>query len=304
MSGAPAPDLVGRKRPLESMIRWILGACAGASVLTTMGIVLVLTMESAPFFREVSVAEFTTGTRWAPMLEPRAFGAAPLFCGTFVVAAGALLLAAPTGLGTAIFLSEYAPSWLRQALKPVLEVLAGIPSVVYGYFALRFITPNLLRPLFPEVDIFNAASAAIVVAIMIMPTVCSLSDDAFRAVPNSLRNAAYALAATRLEVSTRVVFPAALSGVVGALLLGLARAIGETMAVAMAAGSIAKLTLNPLSSMQTMTGYIVQVSLGDAPGGTIEYQSIFAVGLSLFLITLLVNLVAQSMLRRFREVYE
>jgi phosphate transport system permease protein len=183
-------------------------------------------------------------------------------------------------------------------------VLAGIPSVVYGYFALHFITPKLLRPLFADVEVFNAASAAIVVAIMVLPTICSLCDDAFRAVPQGLRDAAYALAATRLEVSTRVVFPAALSGVIAAVLLALARAVGETMAVALAAGMMAKLTLNPFTSVQTMTAYIVQIALGDAPAGTVEYYSIFVVGLTLFAITLAINSAAHWALARFREVYE
>jgi phosphate transport system permease protein len=210
----------------------------------------------------------------------------------------------PIGLASALILSEYAPSWLRQVGKPVLEILAGIPSVVYGYFALTFLTPNLLQRFFPQTEVFNAASASLAVGIMIIPTICSLCDDAFRAVPRSLREAAYALSATRLEVALRVVLPAAASGVTAAVLLALARAIGETMAVALAAGMTPNLTLNPLESVQTMTGYIVQVSLGDTPAGTIEYRTIFAVGMTLFLITLAVNLVAQRVMRRFREVYE
>jgi phosphate transport system permease protein len=189
-------------------------------------------------------------------------------------------------------------------LKPILEVLAGIPTVVYGYFAITFITPHLLRPLFPQVEVFNAASAAIVVGVMIIPTISSLCDDAFRAVPRSLREAGYALSATRLEVSTRIVLPAAMSGVVAAVLLALARAVGETMAVTLAAGMTPNLTLNPLVSVQTLTAYMVQVSQGDTPAGTIEYQTIFAVGITLFLITLIINLVAQRVLARFREAYE
>jgi len=282
---------------------WLLG-CALVSILTTGGIIWILTTESLVFFKHVSPIAFLTGTRWAPLLEPRSFGVLPLIGGTFLVAAGALVVAVPVGLAAAIYLSEYAPRSVRQIAKPVLEVLAGIPTVVYGYFALTFITPHVLKPLFPDAEVFNAASAAIVVGVMIIPTICSLCDDAFRAVPRSLREAAYALSATRLEVSTRVVLPAALSGVMAAVLLALARAIGETMAVTLAAGMTPNLTLNPFRSIQTMTAYIVQVSLGDTPAGTIEYQTIFAVGMTLFLITLSINLIAQRVLARFRETYE
>ncbi|HOW70055.1 MAG TPA: phosphate ABC transporter permease subunit PstC [Phycisphaerae bacterium] len=288
----------------EQAIHGGLLVCALLSILTTAGIIWVLATESFAFFRHVSVGQFFLGTRWAPLLEPRGYGVLPLVAGTFLVAAGALLVALPVGLAAAIYLSEYAPRSVRQIAKPLLEVLAGVPTVVYGYFALTFITPHLLQPMLPRTEIFNAASAAIVVGIMIIPTICSLCDDAFRAVPQTLRHAAYALSATRLEVSTRIVLPAALSGVAASVLLALARAIGETMAVALAAGMTPKLTLNPLESIQTMTGYIVQVSLGDTPAGTVEYQTIFAVGMALFLITLAINLLAQQVLGRFREVYE
>ncbi len=288
----------------EETIRSGLFLCAAVSVLTTAGIVWVLASESFHFFQHISVWEYLLGTRWAPLLEPCSYGVLPLICGTFLVAGGALLVAVPTGLATAIYLSEYAPPAFRQVAKPVLEVLAGVPTIVYGYFALMFITPHLLQPLLPQTEIFNAASAAIVVGIMIIPTISSLCDDAFRAVPRSLREGAYALAATRLEVSTRVVLPGALSGVVAAILLALARAIGETMAVTLAAGMTPKITFNPFESIQTMTGYIVQVSLGDTPAGSIEYQTIFAVGMTLFLITLSINLIARQVLRRFREAYE
>jgi phosphate transport system permease protein len=294
------------RRAKEGTIHASLLLCALVSVLTTFGIIWVLVSESLSFFAEVSVWDFLTGTKWAPVLGERGerFGVLPLICGTMLVAGGALLVAVPVGLATAIFMSEYAPPWFRQAAKPVLEVLAGIPTVVYGYFALTFITPYVLRPLFPQTEVFNAASAAMVVGVMIIPTISSLCDDAFRAVPRTLREAAYGVAATKFEVSTRVVMPAALSGVTAACLLGLARAIGETMAVTMAAGATPTLTSNPLISIQTMTAYIVQASLGDTPHGSIEYQSIFAVALTLFLITLSVNLIAQRVMRRFREVYE
>lgn len=288
----------------EHVIYWALGLCALVSILTTAAIIFVLLKESLVFFREVAVTDFLFGTRWAPLLEPKSFGVLPLVCGTFLVAGGALLVAVPIGLSSAVFLSEYAPTWLRSILKPILEILAGIPTVVYGYFALTYVTPHILQRILPMTETFNAASAAIVVGVMIIPTIASLSDDAFRAVPRSLREGAYALSATRFEVSTRIILPAGMSGVVAAVLLGLARAIGETMAVALAAGLTPKLTLNPLVSIQTMTGYIVQVSTGDVPAGTAEYQTIFAVALLLFAITLTVNLIAQRVLKRFREVYE
>jgi phosphate transport system permease protein len=288
----------------ERVIRGVLFACALISILTTAGIIWTLAAESLSFFATVRPLDFIFGTRWAPLLEPRSYGLLPLVCGTFLVAGGALLVAVPVGVGSALFLSEYAPPWFRAAIKPILEILAGIPTIVYGFFALMFITPAVLKPLFPETDTFNAASAALVVGVMIIPTIASLCDDAFQAVPRTLREAAYALSATRLEVSTRVVLPAGLSGVTAAILLAFARAIGETMAVTLAAGLTPKLTINPLESIQTMTAYIVQVSLGDTPAGTIEYQTIFAVGLVLFLITLSINLVAQRVLARFRSAYE
>lgn len=288
----------------ERCVHGIVFLCALVSIATTIGIIVVLTTETAKFFTHVSLGEFFWGTRWAPMLEPRSYGIWPLVAGTMLVAAGALLFAVPVGVAASIFLSEYASPALRGILKPLLEVLAGVPTVVYGFFALTFITPYVLRPMLPSVEIFNAASAALVVGIMIIPTISSLCDDAFRAVPRSLREASYALAATKLEVSTRVVLPSAMSGVVAAILLALARAIGETMAVALAAGMTPKLTANPLVSIQTMTSFIVQISLGDTPAGSIEYQTIFAVGMMLFLITLSINLVALRILKRFREAYE
>jgi len=299
------PSSTGRfLRIREKGIALLLFACAFVSVGTTAGIIWVLTSESILFFREVSPFAFLFGTRWAPLLEPRSYGILPLACGTFLVGGGALLVAVPIGVASAIFMSEYASRSVRGALKPLLEVLAGIPTVVYGYFALMFITPHVLQPLLPDTEVFNAASAVLVVGVMIIPTVASLCDDAFRAVPRSLREGAFALAATRLEVSTRVVLPSALSGVVAAVLLAFARAIGETMAVTLAAGMTPKMTLNPLTSIQTMTSYIVQVSLGDTPAGTVGYHTIFAVGMTLFTITLLINLGAHRVMRRFREVYD
>lgn len=292
------------RRVKEAIIRGALLLCAYVGVLTTVAIVVVLLRESIEFFAAVAPWKFLFGTRWSPIIAPYAYGVLPLVCGTLLITVGALLLAVPVGLATALYLSEYAPRFVRSILKPILEILAGIPTVVFGYFAVTFVTPFLLQPLFPSTEVFNAASAAIVVGLMVIPTICSLCDDAFQAVPRSLREAGHAMAATRFEVSTRVVFPAAMSGVVAAILLAMSRAIGETMAVALAAGMNPKITLNPLLSVQTMTSYIVQVSEGDTPPGTMNYQSIFAIGLALFAITLAINLLARVFVRRYRETYE
>jgi phosphate transport system permease protein len=293
-----------RKRDrVERMIGVLLFACAGISTVITVGIVAVLLTETLRFFGRVSPLEFFTGTVWTPLFEDPSFGVLPLLTGSFLVAGGAALLAVPTGLLTAIFLSEYAAPRLRAVLKPVLELLAGIPTVVYGYFALTFVTP-LLRSIFPGTEFYNAASASIVVGLMIIPTVASLSEDALRAVPTALREGAYGLGATKFEVATRVVVPSALSGILASFILAISRAVGETMAVAIAAGNTPRLSLNPLESIQTMTAYIVQASLGDTPQGTIAYQSLFAVGFTLFTITLLMNVVSQWILGRYREQYQ
>lgn len=288
---------------VERTVKYVLMACAGVSVLTTVGIVVVLLVESAQFFREVSIVEFLTNTRWAPFLVPQHFGILPLVCGTLLVTGGAAVVAIPIGLGTAIYLSEYASPVVREVVKPILEILAGIPSVVYGYLAVVSVSP-LIRNLFDSAGVFNAASASIVVGFMILPMVVSLSEDVLRSVPRSLREAAYALGATKLDVTIRVVVPGALSGIMASFLLAMSRAIGETMAVTLAAGATPKMTLNPLESVQTMTAYIVQVSRGDTPAGTIEYRTIFAVGLALFVSTMLLNVVAQWVLTRMREKYE
>lgn len=287
----------------EGSIGGLLLFCTLVSVFTTIGVIVVLGSESASFFREVPLHEFLFGTRWTPLLEPRSFGVLPLVCGTMLIVVGAALVALPLGLGSAIYMSEYASQRTRNYLKPVLEVLAGVPTVVYGYFALTFITP-ILKSILPATQIFNAASASIVVGIMVLPMVASLCDDALRAVPDSLREGGFALGATRMEVSTLVVLPGALSGVLASFILAASRAIGETMAVTLAAGATPQLTANPLESIQTMTAYIVQVSLGDTPQGTIEYKTIFAVGALLFVITLAMNLLGQRVLHRFRESYE
>jgi len=275
--------------------------CAGVSVLTTAGIVFVLGTESARFFRDVPVLEFLFGTRWTPLLEPRSFGVLPLVAGTLQIVVGSGLVALPTGLATAIYLSEYASPRMRGIIKPVLEVLAGIPTVVYGYFALTSVTP-FLQTFLPNTQVFNAASGSVVVGIMILPMVASLCEDALSAVPESLRHGGFALGATRGEVALQVVLPAALSGVMASFVLALSRAIGETMAVTLAAGATPRLSLNPLESIQTMTAYIVQVSLGDTPAGTVEYQTIFGVGALLFVFTLIMNIAAHRILRRFRTV--
>lgn len=273
------------------------------SVLTTIGIILSLVTETFSFFQEVPLGQFLTDARWTPLFADKHFGIMPLLSGTFIILAGSSIIALPIGLASAIYLSMYADPRVRRIVKPLLEVLAGIPTVVYGYFALTFVTP-LLRSFLPDMSIFNALSASIVVGIMIIPMVSSLSEDALMAVPRSLREAGFALGATKFEVATKVVLPAGLSGVIASFILAISRAIGETMIVTLAAGSTPKLTLNPLESVQTMTAYIVQVSMGDTPHGTIVYKTIFAVGMLLFLITLLMNIIGQIITRRYREVYE
>ncbi len=288
---------------IEMLLHVVLLGCATISIITTVGIVLVLLIESLQFFREVSVWEFLTGTKWSPLLKPQHFGILPLFCGTLLVTAGSAIIAIPVGLGTAIFLSEYASSRFRDVVKPFLEILAGIPSVVYGYLAVVFVSP-WIRYFFPSADLFNAANASVVVGFMILPTIVSISEDVLRAVPRSLREGAYALGATKLDVTVGVVVPAAASGIMASFLLAIARAIGETMAVALAAGGTPIMTFSFLESIQTMTAYIVQVSKGDTPADTLEYHTIFAVGLALFILTLILNLFAQWILTRVREKYE
>ncbi len=287
----------------ERGIGWVLLGSASLSVATTIGIVVVLFREAFEFFSKVPVTDFLFGTRWTPLLEPRHFGVLPLLSGTMMIVVGSAVIAIPLGLASAIYLSEYSTPRIRTVLKPVLEILAGIPTVVYGFFALTFVTP-LLQAVLPQTNVFNAASASIVVGIMILPMIASLCDDALRAVPDELRQGGYAVGATSMEVTLRIVLPGALSGVLASFVLALSRAIGETMAVTLAAGMTPKLTANYLESIGTMTAYIVQVSLGDTPTGTIEYNTIFAVGALLFLITLVMNVLAHRILQRYREVYE
>ena len=287
----------------EFLIKGWLGLCAFVSIVTTAAILILLLSETLNFFDTVSPGEFFLGTTWTPLFEPSSYGVLPLVWGTMIVTIGAAIIAIPTGLASAIYLSEYASDEVRRIIKPVLELLAGIPTVVYGYFALTFVTP-LLRSVIPDIQVFNALSAAIVVGIMILPMIATLSDNALRAVPESLRQGAYALGATSYEVTTRVVVPAGLSGVMASFLLAISRAIGETMAVTLAAGQTPNMSLSMFESIQTMTAYIVQVSLGDTPTGGIAYQTLFAVATLLFVITLVINIVSQVILNRFREVYE
>ena len=288
----------------ERAIGVALFLCAALTVLTTVGIVIILVTEGLQFFGDVTPWEFFTGTKWQPLFVNQSFGVLPLIGGTLLVALGASLIAVPVGSVSAIFLSEFASPGVRAVLKPILEILAGIPTVVYGYFALTAVTPFLHDTFFSDLGPFNALSAMIVVGIMTIPMVSSLSDDALHAVPADLRDAAYAVGATKFEVITRIVYPAALSGVIASYILAVSRAIGETMAVTIAAGATPNLTANPLETVQTMTAYIVQVSLGDTPQGTLEFRTIFAVALTLFVMTLVMNVIAARVTARFREVYE
>jgi phosphate transport system permease protein len=287
----------------EAILRQLFFLCALISVLTTVIVIGILAVETSSFFQQVSITDFLFGTEWRPMLEPKAYGILPLLGGTMLIVVGSSIVALPVGLACAVYLSEYASDRARNIIKPVLEVLAGIPTVVYGYFAISFVTPGL-RFVFDDVQIFNAASAAIVVGIMVLPMVASLCDDALRSVPLSLREGAYSVGATSYEVTARVVVPAALSGIFAAFVLAVSRAIGETMAVTLAAGATPNLTLNPLESIQTMTAYIVQVSLGDTPSGGLAYKTLFAVASVLFTITLVMNLLANKVMRKYQEVYE
>jgi phosphate transport system permease protein len=290
------------RRRLEFLIERLLFLCAAASVLITAGIIGVLAFETVGFFREVPITDFLFGTVWTPLFSDRQFGVLPLVAGTVLVSAIAMLFALPTGVLAAIYLSEYAPSSVRRVVKPILEILAGIPTVVYGYFALLYVTP-LLQQVFPSMSAFNALSPGLVMGIMILPLVSSLSEDALHAVPNGLREGAYALGATRMQAALRVVVPAAFSGISASFILAASRAIGETMIVAIAAGQQPKMTVNPLESVETMTAYIVQVSLGDSPSGSLQFRTIFAVGMLLFVMTFALNLISNWLRRRFREVY-
>ena len=289
-------------RALEWIIERLLFLCAALSVLTTAGIIMVLAVETYEFLQEVSIVEFLTGTEWTPLFANAHFGVLPLVAGTMLVSTIALVVALPMGVLTAVYISEYCPAGLRRVVKPTLEILAGVPTVVYGYFALTFVTP-LLQQFLPGLSGFNALSPGLVMGLMILPLVSSLSEDAMRAVPNGLREGSYALGATRMQTALKVVVPAAFSGITAAFILAASRAIGETMSVAIAAGQQPRLTANPFVPVETMTAYIVQVSLGDTPQGTLEYRTIFAVGMLLFVMTFGLNLISTWLRERFREEY-
>ncbi|HEX2233906.1 MAG TPA: phosphate ABC transporter permease subunit PstC [Thermoleophilaceae bacterium] len=301
-----APSLrAARRRWGEDLIKAVLLLAALISVLTTTGIVVSLLGETISFFGEVPITDYLFGTKWSPLFEPASFGVIPLVSGTFLITAISLVVAVPLGLGAAIYLSEYARPRTRKAIKPVLEMLAGVPTIVFGYFALTFFTPEVLRGLFSmEVTIFNALSAGIVMGFMIVPTIASISEDAMSAVPQGLREGAFGLGASKLQVSLRVIFPAALSGIVAAIVLGISRAVGETMIVLVAAGQLPNLTADPREPVETMTAFIGATAKGDIPTGSIEYQTIFAVGTTLFVITLLMNMFSIRMVKRYRQVYE
>jgi phosphate transport system permease protein len=292
-----------RKRWGEALVKGLLALCALVSVATTVGIVIALFLPAIEFFQEVSFVDYITGTEWAPLFLQASFGVVPLIVGTLEVTFWACLVAIPCGLGAAIFLSEYARPRTRKVLKPALETLAGIPTVVFGYFALTFATP-LLRDIGISVEIFNALSAGLVMGVMIIPTVASLSEDAMSAVPSELRQGAYALGSSKLQVSTRIVVPAAVSGIVAAFVLGISRGIGETMIALLAAGQLPNLTFDPRVAVETMAAFIAATGAGDVPTGSIEYKTIFAVGATLFVMTLVVNAVSIRLVRRYREVYE
>ncbi len=292
-----------RRRWGEDVVKVALALCAFVSVATTVGIVVALFLPAIEFFREISIVDFLTGTDWAPLFEPASFGVLPLIAGTLLVTACACLVCIPFGLGSAIYLSEYARPRTRKYLKPMLEVLAGIPTVVYGYFALTFVTP-LLQSAGVGVGVFSALSAGLVMGIMLLPTVASVSEDSMSAVPRDLRDGAYALGSTRFHVSTRIVVPAAISGIIASFVLAISRAVGETMIVLIAAGGQPNWTWNPLQAVQTMTAFIAATGQGDVPTGSIEYKTIFAVGAALFVMTFVMNLFAIRLVRRFREVYE
>ena len=301
-----APTLgAARRRWGESIVKALLILATLLSVLTTTGIVIALLRETIDFFGTVGVWEFLSGKKWTPLFEPPSFGVRPLIVGTFLITGIALLVATPLGLGAAIYLSEYARPRVRKTLKPALELLAGVPTIVFGYFALTFFTPNVLQDLLHlKVDVFNALAAGIIMGFMIIPTIASAPEDAMSAVPQSLREGAYGLGASKLQVSVRVVFPAALSGVVAAIVLGISRAVGETMIVLIATGQIASNSLNPEGPHYSLASFIGATAKGDTPTGSIEYKTIFAVGTLLFVLTLIMNIISIRFVRKYRQVYE
>ena len=304
VTAGAAPLLRARRRRYgEDVVKGVLALFALISVATTVGIVIALFVPAFEFFSEISVVDFLTGRTWAPLFEPAHFGVLPLIAGTLLVTAIASSVAMPLGLGAAIYMSEYASPRTRGILKPALELLAGIPTIVFGYFALTFMTP-LLRDIGIQVDIFNTLSAGLVMGVMLLPTVASLSEDAMGAVPRDLRDGAYALGSTRVQVATRIVVPAAVSGIIASFVLAISRAVGETMIVLVAMGQQPNLTFDPRLAAEAMTAFIAATGAGDVPTGSLEYKTIFAVGATLFVLTLVMNVFAIRLVRKYREVYE
>jgi phosphate transport system permease protein len=292
-----------RRRIGEDVVKGVLALCALVSVATTVGIVVALFVPAYEFFREISLVDFLTGRDWSPLFEPAHFGVLPLVAGTLLVTAIASLVAMPLGLGAAVYMSEYASPRARGVIKPAFELLAGIPTIVFGYFALTFVTP-LLRDIGVPVDIFNTLSAGLVMGVMLLPTVASLSEDAMGAVPRDLRDGAYALGSTKVQVATRIVVPAAVSGIVASFVLAISRAVGETMIVLVAMGQQPNLTFDPREAAETMTAFIAATGAGDVPTGSTEYKTIFAVGATLFVLALVMNVFAIRLVRKYREAYE
>jgi phosphate transport system permease protein len=301
---APRPR-AARRRWGEDLIKGLLMLAALISVLTTTGIVLSLLEETINFFSEVGVGDFLFGTDWSPLIQPASFGVLPLVSGTLLISLVAMLVATPLGLGAAIYLAEYARPAVRKTIKPILELLAGVPTIVFGYFALTFFTPEVLRGIFGfEVGIFNGLAGGIIIGFLIIPTVASISEDAMSAVPQSLREGAFGLGAAKLQVTMRVVFPAALSGIVASLVLAMSRAVGETMVVLIASGLVPQWGANLGQAMETMTAFVATTAKGDIATGTIAFKTVFAVGMTLFVITLILNLFSIRFVRKYRQVYE
>ena len=303
---AEAPSLrAARRRWGEDIIKGLLVLAAFISILTTTGIVLSLVGETITFFGDVGVGDYLFGTEWSPLFQPPSFGVLPLVLVTMLISAVAMLVAVPLGLAAAIYLSEYAKPRVRRVIKPILELLAGVPTIVFGYFALTFFTPEILRGLFgSDVAIFNGLSAGIIIGFLIIPTVASISEDSMSAVPQSLREGAFGLGAAKIQTTLRVVFPAALSGIVASIVLGFSRAVGETMVVVIAAGLSPQWGGNLFKAMETMTAFIAATAKGDVATGSVAYKTIFAVGTTLFVITLVMNLISIRFVRRYRQVYE
>jgi phosphate transport system permease protein len=302
--GTPSLGVV-RRRWGETLIKAALFLAALISILTTTGIVVSLLGRTIDFFGEVGIGDYLFGTKWSPLFEPASFGVLPLVSATFVITAVALIVAVPLGLGSAIYLSEYARPRTRRIIKPIIELLAGVPTIVFGFFALTFFTPEVLRGLFgSDVAIFNGLSAGIIIGFLIVPTVASISEDSMSAVPQSLREGAFGLGAAKIQTTLRVVFPAALSGIVASIVLGFSRAVGETMVVVIAAGLQPQWGVNLFKAMETMTAFIASTAKGDIATGSIAYKTIFAVGTTLFVVTLIMNLISIRFVRKYRQVYE